>query len=311
MFIIAKNFIVYFMTHSQFSCKRFLFKGISFLTCILFLNACQGGDCKDLDGKKCPVLKDLTISDQAHPLDFNHLCSEVDNDFSASWQAYAFFENIPSTENYKALLLAEVAVGWIRGPVGPNGISIGMEKFQIADLVGWAKESFSLALRVSNLRTGEIVTGDFSETFSFSRPGGVGGGIEKYTLSKGGDFYWEKFTEPEEKKKSQNNAYKHTEEIQVLAQNISHPEDHQSLAIVLRNSTTQSELILKGPVLKDLKSRLKIVNPEAQTLGFFQTINPSQKGGLFDFFRVAFRYKDCIYLRKKSKKEFDIRFSRK
>ena len=306
----SKNFAVYFVNHLHLSKRWSLLKHTFLFACIFFLNACQGGDCKDLDEKKCSVLKDFTFADQRHPLDFNHLCSEVDNDFSASWQAYAFFENIPSTENYKALLLAEVAVGWIRGPVGPNGVSIGMEKFQVADFVGWAEESFSLALQVKNLRTGEIVTGDFSETFSFSRPGGLGGGTEKYTLSKGGDLYWEKFAEPEERKNSQDNAYKHTEEIQVLAKNIFHPEDSQSLAIVLRNSATQSELILKGPVLKDLKSRLEIVNPEAQTLGFFQTINPSQKGGLFDFFRVAFRYRDCIYLRKKSKKEFDIRFLR-
>ena len=52
---------------------------------------------------------------------------------------------------------------------------------------------------------------------------------------------------------------------------------------------------------------LQIENPKPQTLGFLQTLNPSQKGGLFDFFRVAHRYGDCIYLRKKTKKEFDVR----
>ena len=290
--------------------KKPLLKSIFLFICIFFFNACGSGGCEDLNDDKCTVLKDFVVFDSTHPLNFNHLCSEVDYQFSASWQSYAFFEKSQLSEKYKVLILAEVSVGWIRGPMGPNGINIRMEKFQIENFFEWAGESFSLALQVTNLRTGKSVTGDFSEIFSFSRPGGFDGGTSRYALFEDGSFYWEKFIEPEEQKDSQENIYYHTEDIQVIAENIPHPEDSQSLAIVLQNSKTQSQLVLKGPVLNDLKSRLQIENPKPQTLGFLQTINPFQKGGLWDVLQTGYRYRNCIYLRKKAKKEFDIRFSR-
>ena len=274
---------------------------------ILLLNTCSNEACKDLDNTNCSVLKDFVVFDQNYPLDFRHMCSEVENE-SPAWQAYAFFEDLHS-KNYKALILAEVAVGWIRGPIGPNGINIQMEKFQIESLSTWAGKSFSLALQVTNRRTGKNVTGDFSESFSFSKPGGSGGGQKDYSLSEQGNFEWEQFTEPEEKK-SKDTTYKHHEEIQVIADNILHLEDPQALSIVLRNSSNQSKLILKGPVLNDLKSSLEIENPKAQTLGFWQTINPYQEGGLWHWLSTGYHYKDCIFLRKKAKKEFEIRFSR-
>lgn len=274
---------------------------------MLLLNACQNEACKNLDEKNCPVLKNFVVFDQNHPLDFQHMCSEVDHK-SPAWQAYVFFEDLHSG-SHKALILAEASVGWIRGPVGPNGINIQMEKFQIESLGDWSGKSFSLALQVTNLRTGKVVKGKVSKSFFSSRPGGIGEDPINYSLSQEGDFEWEQFIEPEEKK-SKGTIYKHHDEIQVIAENIPHPEDPQSLSIVLQNSQSQSRLILKGPVLNDLETRLEIENPKAQTLGFWQTLNPNQKGGLWDWLGTGYHYKDCIFLRKKAKKEFDIRFSK-
>ena len=274
-----------------------------------FNTSCQSGGCKDLDERSCSVLQDFTVFDQDHSLSFHHLCSEVDHEFSFTWKSYAFFESTPSNRNYNALILAEVAVGWIRGPIGPNGINIQLEKFQIEALSDWAEDSFTLALQVTNRRTGKSVTGDFAETFVASYGGGVAE-EENFTLDDEGNFDWEQFIEPEEQKPSQRKVYKHSEEIQVISKDIPQLEDSQDLAIVLENSRNRSQVILEGPVLTDLKSRLEIENPEAQNLGFFQAINPFQKGGVWDFFRTGYRYRDCIFLRKKAKKEFDIRFSR-
>ena len=211
---------------------------------IFFVNACQGGGCKDLDEQKCSALKDFVVFDQNHPLDFNHLCSEVGHHFNASWQTYAFFEKSQPDKNYKALMLAEVAVGWIRGPIGPNGISIQMEKFQIESLSDWAGENFSLALQVTNLRTGDTVTGDSSKSFSFSNPGGVDGGTQNYSLSEKGDFEWEKFTEPEEKK-TKGTVYKHHDEIHVIAKTISYPEESPG--------SFHCTAKLKNPIPTDIK----------------------------------------------------------
>ena len=283
-----------------------MLKTAYFLLLILLMSSCQNEACEDLDSQNCSVLKDFVVFDQNRSLNFRHICSEVEHK-SPAWQAYAFFENTQG-KNYKALVLAEVSVGWIRGPIGPNGIDIQIEKFQIESLSSWAGKNFSLALQVTNRRTGQNVIGDFSKSFSFSKPGRRNDEQRNYSLSEKGDFEWERFIEPEEKK-SKETAYRHHEAIQVIADNIPHPEDPQALSVVLKSSSGQSRLAMKGPVLNDLKSRLKIENQQAQTLGFWQTMNPYQKGGLWHWFREGYHYKDCIFLRKKAKKEFDRRFS--
>ena len=300
--------IMSYLKDFLFSDKKLLSKIIFPLIYIGTLTNCHSEGCKDLNEKSCPVLKDFTVFDQTHPLHFNHLCSEVGHQFSASWQSYAFFENAPSNKNWKALILAEVAVGWIRGPVGPNGINIQLEKFQIESFSDWAENSLTLALQVTDRRTGETVTGNEAKTFSSSYRGRAE--EKNFTLDSEGHFNWEQFTEPEERNSTDKNIYNHPEDIQVISKNISHPENSQAFAIVLKNSETQDQMTLKGPVLTDLKTRLDIENPQPQTLGFWQTMSPFQRGGLWHFLGAGYRYRDCIYLRKKAKKEFEIRFSK-
>ena len=306
--LILLHIIKPYLNYSLFSDKKFLSKAILLLTYTLALTNCQSEGCKDLNERNCPALKDFIVFDQTRPLHFNHLCSEVGHQFSASWQSYAFFESDPSNKNWKALILTEVAVGWIRGPIGPNGINIQLEKFQIESLSDWAENSLTLALQVTDRRTGETVTGDEAKTFSSSHRGDA---EEKtFTPDDKGYFNWERFTEPEERNNTDKNIYNHPEDIQIISKNIPHPENAQALAIVLKNSEAQDQMILKGPVLTDLKARLDIENPKPQTLGFWQTMNPVQKGGLWHVLGTGYRYRDCIYLRKKAKKEFDIRFSK-
>ena len=94
----------------------------------------------------------------------------------------------------------------------------------------------------------------------------------------------------------------------VFSQNIKAPEEAHRLNFLIKNLDTGETISLTGPVIKNLKERLQLEQPESKTLGFFDTLNPFQEGGLWSVLGSAFRYGDCIYLRKQSKYELDQRF---
>ena len=290
---------------------------VSFFVLLSFFYACSttAESCKDLNKSSCSVLKDFTVFDTKQEMHFNHLCSELGYKNEVRQRAYAFFEKNHSDRNYKALLLGEIFVGWVPGPdTYLKGLGLSIEKMQIKSLTDWTGDSFSIALQMQNSRTKKEITGPPSETFFYSEKRNSGSHSypedRQYTLSDEGSLDWERFTEPKDKnKKAHKEKYKGSEGIYIDSREATDLEDEHRLSIVLKNTKTGSTIRLQGPALKGLKSLLDVERPVFRTLGFWEAMNPFQKGGLWDWFKTGYRYRNCIYLRKFAKKEFSSRFS--
>ena len=284
---------------------------------LIFASSCSAGDCDNLNKETCGVLKNFTVADESRELKFNHLCSELDNYNGQEKRAYGFFSSFNKT--YKALVLAEVYVGWLAHPSKKEshdtGIGLDLEKMRLQSLKEWANQPFSLALRIKNAKTNQLATGNFSKTFFYSYEGSGYPKDKKYTVGSKGDLDWEKLKEPEEKDQTSSNPsakkneYKGSESIHISSKALNQTEQDHILYLVLKNEKTGQEITLQGPVLKNLKSELSIKysGPKVLTWGMF---NPWQEGSLPEVFFDIFRYGDCIYLRKQAKKEFAKLFAK-
>ena len=282
--------------------------------------SCQAGNCDTLDPNTCSVLKDFVVADKNNNLHFNHFCSELDHYDGREKRAYAFFEKMDANGLNKALALVEVSVGWMGWIHGqsqdneegiPKGINVDLKKMQIAGFKKWGSVSFSLALHAKNTKTGKEATGPFSKTYFYSFQE-IDPTDKKYTLSEG-NLNWEEFIEPEEENSQteeiRKNEYKGSKGIYIKSEQISHPADPHTLYLVINNEKTGDRIKWQGPTIKDLKSvwDIEYTPPQILTIG---VLNPWQEGGLWDYIGDAFRYNDCIYLRKKAKKEFDNQFKK-
>ena len=292
--------------------------------------SCHTAGCEDLDKNSCSVLKDFIVANKNTELHFEHLCSELDHHNYHNQGAYAFFEKIDFSQKYKALALGEVSIGHI-GWAGVNdkkGIWFDIEKMQLESLNEWANDPVSLALRVKNTRTNQIVTGEFSNTFSYSYKGSGYPTDKRYSVSKEGQLNWEQLKEPEEEnaeaqteaqancisceepdgKAHRKGEYKISTGMYIESSKISHQKDPHILYFVLKNERTGEEIQLQGPVLNNLKAYMDIKYSGPRVLTW-EAFMPNQQGGLWDFIFDARKYNDCIYLRKQGKKEFAVRFA--
>ena len=306
--------------------KLFLLKVIFILTVYFFVQLSWAEACKTLDRSSCSVLKDFVVADQNKDLEFKHLCSELDHNDGFSRSAYAFFEK---SGKYKALVLAEVEAGWVSSP-DPHtdliGFSLILEKMRLEQLSEWAGQPFSIALELKNKKTKQVITGPPSDTYFYSHQN-IDPVDKKYSISKKGHLYWEKLIEPEEEQKDRQteagtcvgcdkglveapkrNEYKGSEFIQIDKNRIKNLEDPHTLYLVFRNETTGEKIKLKGPDIKNLVKlfNTKFSRPRVLTWEF---LNPLQEGGLWDLIADTVKYRDCIYLRKQAKKDFNERFA--
>lgn len=248
------------------------------------------------------------VFDREHPLRFNHLCSELSHGGDAYWQAYAFFEQPSPDDRYRALVLAKVLVGWVAGPHGPNGVALDIEKKRLALPSEWHGDTFGLALQLVNVKTQQALTGPLA-TSHLSSTGHYP--VDKeYRLSATGELDWVQFVEPEERDSEADKEYRHSPTLHVYSENIPALEEAYRLKLIVENTQTRARLTLEGPVLENLQSLLQVEKPQFRALDFFQTLNPFQKGGLWDAMRAGWRYDRCIQLRKRAKREFDRRFAR-
>ena len=136
------------------------------------------------------------------------------------------------------------------------------------------------------------------------------GGEKEYRLSATEELDWVRFVEPEESDSDPVKEHRHPPELRLYGKDIPGLEGDYALNLVLENTRTRARVTLEGPVLENLPSLLQIKKPQSGVLGFAQTMNPFQKGGLWDWIKTTRRYEECIQLRKRAKKEFDRRFAR-
>ena len=249
-----------------------------------------------------------TVFDRDHPLRFDHLCSELGHSYGAYRQAYAFFEKRSPEGRYEALVLAKVNVGWIAGPPGPNGVSLIIEKKRLALPPEWYDATFGLALQLVAVKTQRAISGPVLTRYIQVASGQ--GGEREYRLSATGELDWVRFAEPEESDADPVKEHRHPPELRLYGKDIPGLEGDYALNLVLENTRTRARVTLEGPVLEKLPALLQIKKPQSGVLGFAQAMNPFQKGGMWDWLRTGWRYRNCIQLRKQAKQELDRRFTR-
>ena len=250
----------------------------------------------------------LAVFDRDHPLSFDHLCSELGHGYGAYRQAYAFFEKRSPDERYEALVLANVHVGWIAGPPGPNGVSLLIEKKRLALPSEWYGDPFGLALQLGAVKTQQAITGPVLTHYVHVTPGH--GEEKEYRLSATGELDWVRFMEPEESDTQADKYHRHPPELHLYGKDIPGLEGDYALNLVLENTRTSARVTLEGPVLENLPALLQIEKPQSGVLGFAQAMNPFQQGGVWSWLRTGWRYRNCIQLRKQAKQELDRRFTR-
>ena len=248
------------------------------------------------------------VFDRDHPLRFDHLCSELGHGYGAYRQAYAFFEKRSPDERYEALVLANVHVGWIAGPPGPNGISLLIEKKRLALPSEWYGDPFGLALQLVAVKTQQAITGPVLTRYV--HVASDQGGEKEYRLSTTGELDWVRFVEPEERDPQADKEHRHPPELRLYGKDIPGLEGGYALNLVLENTRTSARVTLEGPVLENLPALLQIEKPQSGVLGFAQAMNPFQQGGVWSWLRTGWRYRNCIQLRKQAKQELDRRFTR-
>ena len=248
------------------------------------------------------------VFDRDHPLSFDHLCSELGHGYGAYRQAYAFFEKRSPDERYEALVLANVHVGWIAGPPGPNGVSLLIEKKRFALPPEWYGDPFGLALQLVSVKTQQAITGPVLTRYV--HVASDQGGEKEYRLSTTGELDWVRFVEPEERDPQADKEHRHPPELRLYGKDIPGLEGDYALNLVLENIKTSARVTLEGPVLENLPALLQIEKPQSGVLGFAQAMNPFQQGGVWSWLRTGWRYRNCIQLRKQAKQELDRRFAR-
>ncbi len=83
------------------------------------------------------------------------------------------------------------------------------------------------------------------------------------------------------------------------------------LSLIIKNDNSAEEIKLVGPSIKDIDFIiLGIEKPKVRVLDFIDTLNPFQKGSLWDWLYYGMKYDKCIYARKKARKEFINTFNR-
>lgn len=279
-------------------------KKILFFIFLLSLYSCQSeGNCKKLDKETCPTLKNFTVFGKNDVLHFDHLCSEMQPGLNFR-EAYAFFEQQSSKNNFKALALGQVQVGWYG--VQKKIVGLSLEKLHLQSLKGWENDYFALAVKTKNTRSHREASGNFSEHFLYSiSPGGAGFQNIKYQMSETGSFEWERFSE---KRTGVKTVYKDSKDLHVNAVQLDSLKDEQQIYLMIKNKRTGAVFDLKGPTLKNLESLLDIKKPEVRELNFLEALNPFDEAGIVGFYINSYRYRNCIYLRKRAKKEFIERF---
>ncbi len=249
------------------------------------------------------------VFDRERPLRFDHLCAEPGRSYGAYRQAYAFFADPAAGEGHAALVLANVIVGWIAGQAGPNGVGLRIVKMRMRLPAEWRGARFGLALQIVDVDSRRAVTGTLSTKFNHST-GDSYPEEEAYRVSASGEVDWVEFLEPEERVSKETPDYRHSQSIRVDGRDVPAADAALTLNLMVENERTSSRLVLAGPVLDDLESLLQIERPTPRVLGFFQTLNPFQKGGLWDWLSTGRRYQPCLQARKQAKRAFDLRFGR-
>ena len=283
-----------FQTRFIIAIKRLIF----IYSSVFALSSCTSSSCKNLDSDTCPVLKDFQVFDKNELTHFNHLCSDLDHDSEFARQSYVLFES--SNTNEKALILAVLRLGWL-GIGDSQGIAVDFLEIKINSM--WPSALISFALEMKNKQTGGIIRGNFVNYYLKGPHAET-----SYQLDKNGSINWYNFLESEESAITE--SYNHPVPApSITIDKLPNTTTAYQLFLIIKNNSTKGEIKLAGPSIENIEPILNIKKPQMRVLGLFDTLNPFQKGGLWDVVSVGAKYDKCIYARKKARKEFTETFN--
>ncbi|MCY4321677.1 MAG: hypothetical protein OXC37_04675 [Bdellovibrionaceae bacterium] len=273
---------------------------IIFYTLLLSSFSCSN-NCKSLNETSCDILKNFRVFNKDSVLNFNHLCSDLDYDSEFARQSYVLFEK--SESDLKALILANLRVGWL-GLNEPQGIAIDLMEIKIESL--WPQAQFSLALEMMNRTTKETIRGEFVSSYLVEPHFKV-----NYQLDNKGNINWQNFFEPEEKVNQSTDKlyYSPIPAPSIRLANFNKEELYQ-LSLIIKEKAGKEEIKLEGPYIQNINSLLNIKKPQLEVLSFSDTFNPYQESGFWSWLFEGFKYDKCIFTRKKARKDFQKTFTR-
>ena len=270
------------------------------------LVGCSSLACKQLDADGCDVLAEFAVFGPEEPLHFNHHCSDPENNYGASRTAYVYFRS--EQDGFEMRALAELALGWVYGPRGGQGVQIHPHRMKVTGLGEWAEEHFLLKLALRQVNGGKPVVGE-SIVGYVGRLGSEQLQRRRFELSSRGNLDWEQFREPDaETAPDSDRLYGYPDDAsRIRVEALPDLAQAYRLLLIAQNADTGEEIVLNGPVVDGLPAHLDLVKPQWKTLGFWQTMNPAQEGGLWHWLGTAAEYGECVYARRAAKKMFDER----
>ena len=298
MIFVTLVFRINSFVRSKFKMKENRIKTLKALliiyTSVFTLFSCAGGPCKNLNSSTCPVLKDFQVFNKNSEIHFNHLCSDLEHDSEFARQSYVLFEKSSSKE--KALVLAKLRLGWL-GLNTAQGIAVDFLEIKIES--SWsASTPISFALSARNNQSGKNLRGAFVNEYLKGPHSKV-----SYQLDENGNINWYDFLEPENRTGADLTNHP-TPSPSITINQLSDKTMAYQLFLILKNNNSKEEIRLEGPYINNIESFLEIEKPEVRVLGLLDTLNPFQKGGLWDWLSLGAKYDKCIYARKKSRQEF-------
>ena len=248
-----------------------------------------------LAGMEGPHAQGTRFSKGAGPgavLDFGARCSEPGHSWGGYWQAYGHF----ASADGRAQVLARILVGRI-GVRSGERIAAALEDVVIRTGRGGMEVAFRL--EGSGIRGGEAQTSAWSTRYRASPRGGGYPEPWAYETNAQGELRWSRFP----RKGSAEERHAHPETLELDARSWDARETVR-LRMWVRTGEGEAPQALDGPVLKEVGAYLGLEPPETKELGLAETLDPTEKGGLWGWFRHAYRYRDCHEWREAARAAF-------
>lgn len=182
-----------------------------------------------------------------------------------------------------------------------QGVGVDLEGLRLSLGQRWRDAPLGLRLALTDTRTGRTATG--AVRTRFVRAVGTGLADIEFRTSPEGELEWMQFPPPgQPEPRDQGHA-----ELAAIERGDA-PGQTVRVSLVIAHLETGEPLVLEGPVLERLDAWMDVERPVMRRLGLLQTLNPFQRGGLWDAVRHARRYARCTRLRDAAQAELKRRF---
>ncbi len=227
-------------------------------------------------------------------LDFSTRCSEPGHSWGGHWQTYGRF----ASADGHAQVLAKILVGRIGARSG-NTIAAAIEDA----LIRTGRRSTEVAFRLEGIgiRGGQAHTSAWSNRYKASPPGGGYPEPRTYTTNAHGELRWSR--RPRTGSVEKRHAYAHAQALVIDARGWDARETIR-LRMWVHTAGGGAPRALDGPVLNEVGTYLGLQPPKMRELRLKEALDPSEKGGLWGWFRHAWRYRKCHKWREAAREAF-------